>query len=84
MMGSGGTGTGGTGGTGTGGSGVGGTGTAGMGTAGVAPPEEKGGCGCRVAGGGSSYGALFAGVGALALLGLRRARQRRDKLSRLL
>jgi MYXO-CTERM domain-containing protein len=84
-MSTGGTGTGGSsgrGGTGTGGSGVGGSGTAGMGTGGAAPPEEKGSCGCRVAGGGSSYGAMFAGIGALALLGLRRARQRRGKVSR--
>jgi MYXO-CTERM domain-containing protein len=85
MMGTGGSATGGTGtgGTGTGGTGTGGTATTGgTGAAGAAPPEEKGGCGCRVAGGGTSYGALLAGVGALALLGLRRARQQRGKLSR--
>jgi MYXO-CTERM domain-containing protein len=85
-MSTGGTGTGGSsgrGGMGTGGSGVGGSGTAGMGTGGAVPPDEKGSCGCRVAGGGSSYGAVFAGVGALALFGLRRARQRRGKVSRL-
>jgi MYXO-CTERM domain-containing protein len=69
---------------GTGGAGAtgGSAGTGAGGTGGAVPPEDKGGCGCRVAGGGTSYGLLFAGAGALGLLGLRRARQRRDKLGR--
>jgi MYXO-CTERM domain-containing protein len=69
---------------GTGGAGAtgGSAGTGAGGTGGAVPPEDKSGCGCRVAGGGTSYGLLFAGAGALGLLGLRRARQRRDKLGR--
>jgi glucose/arabinose dehydrogenase len=84
MMGSGGA-AGSTAGAGTVGPGTGGSGTVGPGTGGTAgtgTPEDKGGCGCRVAGGGTTYGALFAGAGALALLGLRRVRQQRGKLSR--
>jgi glucose/arabinose dehydrogenase len=50
------------------------------GAAGTGGGGEPSGCGCRVAGGGSNLGAVLAGLGGLALLGLRRSRQRRGKL----
>jgi glucose/arabinose dehydrogenase len=74
--------TGGSAGAATGGTGVGGAGTAGTGNAGAGGANDTGGCGCRVAGSGGSFGAVLAGLGAFALLGLRRARQRRGKLGR--